>query len=185
MSKQGSWFFDGYESESVPGPNGRLRRTLVYRGAWYGLSLSGGAARRHKLRCVSLLLAATILFLLICFFPSAGGMTPWVGATCLFGLVPLMFLWIGAVNYLTAGSEWELRVFYAGYRRLFRWNVAFLAVMGLTLTAEAVYLVLHPAQAVGELPYLFGVAACTACSGGLFLLQRRHPAQVVRGPEVC
>lgn len=185
MSKQGSWFFDGYESESAPRPNGRFRRTLVYRGAWYGLPLSGEEAHRHKLRCASLLLTVTVLFLLISFFPSAGGMTPWVGATCLFGLVPLMFLWIGAINYLSAGFEWELRVFYAGYRRLFRWNFAFLVVMGLTLAAEAVYLVLHPSQAVGELPYLFGVAACTACSASLFMLQRRHPAQVVRGPDVA
>lgn len=183
MAKRGSWYFEGYESEPVLDEKGRSRNVLVYRGEWYGLGLERAACRRYKLICLALAAALTALYLLVSFFPAGGGMTAWVGGVCLLALVPLVFLWIGLINFLIAGEEWELRVFYAGWRRLLRWNGAFLALMVFTLGAEVVYMVRHAAGAGAEVPYLLGLLACTACSAGLLWLQRRKGAGVVRGPE--
>ena len=184
MAKRGSWYFEGYQSEEVLDRSGRTRQRLVYRGEWYGLGLEPAALRRCKLLCLALAAVCTVVYFLINLFPAQGGMTPWVGGPCLLALVPLIFLWIGLVNFLPARTEWELRVLYAGYRRLKRWNIVFLALMAVTLAAEAAYMIRFPAGAVAELPYALGAAVCVGLSAGLLLLQRRHPALVVRGPDV-
>lgn len=184
MAKRGSWFFEGYQSEEVLDRNGRTRQKLVYRGEWYGLGLEPAAFLRCKLICLALSVAYTVVYFLINLFPAQGGMTPWVGAPCLLGLVPLIFLWIGLINFLPSRLEWELRVLYAGYRRLKRWNLVFLILMAITLAAETVYLVQNPAQAGAELLYFLGVIVCVALSAGLLILQRKCPAVVVRGPDV-
>lgn len=184
MAKRGSWYFEGYESEPVLDDRGGSKNVLVYRGAWYGLGLEPGALLRYKLVCAALAVVMTAAFLLVSFFPVVGGMTPWVGGVCLLGLVPLAFSWIGLVNFLLAREEWELRVFYAGWRRLKRWNIAFLALMAFSLGAELVFMARYPALAGGEVPYLLGLIVCAACPGLVLGLQLRRPAKVVRGPDV-
>ena len=184
MAKRGSWYFEGYQSEEVLDRNGRTRQKLVYRGEWYGLGLEPAAFLRCKLICLVLGLVCTVVYFLINLFPAQGGMTPWVGGPCLLGLVPLIFLWMGLINFLPSRLEWELRGLYAGYRRLKRWNLVFLVLMAITLVAEIVYLVRNPEQAGAELLYVLGVIICVVLSAGLLILQRRWPAMVVRGPDV-
>ena len=111
-------------------------------------------------------------------------MTSWVGAPCLLVLVPLIFLWIGLVNFLPAKEKWELRVFYAGYRRMYRWTIVTMVLLVVTAAAELVFLVSAAQAPLAELPYLLGLAACLLCAAGILLLVRRHPAEVVQGPEV-
>ena len=183
MAKRGSWFFEGYESETMTGPNGKEKHVLVYRGAWYGLGLETGKYRLCKLAFLCLVLVLTAAYLLISFFPSAGGMTRWVGAPCLLALVPLMFMWIGFVNFLAARDKWEARVHYAGYRRLGRWTYVFLLPMAVTAVAEIVFMI-RTGPAAAEIPYLLGVLVCLACAVGICLLQRRFPVTVVQGPDI-
>ncbi len=182
MARRGSWFFEGYEAELRPGRNGKEKRVLVYRGEWYGLGMEPKKYRRFKLAVLGLMLALTAIYFIISFFPAAGGMTTWVGAPCLLALVPLMFMWIGLVNLLTAKEKWELRVLYAGYRRLKRWSIVLLVLMAVTLAAEAVFMI-RTGPAGPETPYFLGALACLLCGAGIFLLQRRHPATVVQGPD--
>lgn len=184
MGKHGSWYFEGYQAETKLNERGREKRVLVYRGEWYGLGLESGAYRRYKLALLGLTVLLSILYLLINFFPAAGGMTPWVGAPCLLALVPLIFLWIGLINFLAARENWELRVLYAGYRRVKRWTLAAVVLLAVTLAAELVYIIYNPGSALQELPYLLGVAACLLCGAAVLLLIRRNPARVVEGPEI-
>lgn len=182
MAKRGSWYFEGYQPELKLDERGRERQVLVYRGAWYGLGLEPQAYRRCKLVCLGLSALLSAAYLLISFFPGRGGMTPWVGGPCLLALVPLMFLWIGLVNFLPAKEQWELRVLYAGYRRLGRWSAVFLTMMVITLIAEIIYMArTGPA---GEWLYLLGTLVCAVCAGGLVLIWLNRPARVVRGPDV-
>lgn len=185
MARQrGSWYFEGYQSEIQLDDKGREKRVLVYRGEWYGLGLEPTAYRRCKLTFLGLTVLLTALYLLINFFPSEGGMTSWVGAPCLLVLVPLIFLWIGLVNFLPAKEKWELRVFYAGYRRMYRWTIVTMVLLVVTAAAELVFLVSAAQAPLAELPYLLGLAACLLCAAGILLLVRLHPAEVVQGPEV-
>lgn len=183
MAKRGSWFFEGYESEVQTGPNGKEKNVLVYRGAWYGLGLEKRAYRLCKLAFLGLMLVLTGVYLVISLFPSAGGMTRWVGAPGLLALVPLMFMWIGLVNFLAAKAKWEARVHYAGYRRLGRWTYVFLLPMAVSAVAEIVFMI-REGPAGPEVPYLVGVLACLACAVGICLLQRRFPVTVVQGPDI-
>lgn len=184
MAKRGSWYFEGYQSETKLDAAGREKQVLVYRGEWYGLGLTAERCRRYKLLCALLSVVMTGSLLLINFFPGAGGMTPWVGGPCLLALVPLIFFWIGLVNFLVSKPEWELRVLYGGYRRVERWGLAFLVLMGLTLAAELVFVIRGGSPLRGELFYLLGAVLCAACAGAILWLCRRHPASVVRGPDI-
>ena len=184
MAKQrGSWFFEGYETQIKTGKNGKKKRELVYRGEWYGLGMIKAEYTLYKGVLFWIMLLLTAAFLIINFLPTAGGMTPWVGAPCLLSLVPLMFMWIGLVNFLIAKQEWEIRVFYAGYRRLKRWTMVFFVPMGVTLVAELVYMIRIGPIGV-EISYFSGVLVSLLCAGAVLLLQRRYPAVVVRRPEV-
>lgn len=106
----GHWIFDGYESASVPGKNGKIKKVLIYKGEKYGLDLTITKKRQLKLSFLSLGLLYTALLLLLSFFPSAGGMDRLVGLCLILCLVPLIFLWLGLINYIIAGPLWEQAV---------------------------------------------------------------------------
>ena len=183
MQRHGSWFFEGYEAETRTLPNGKEKRVLVYRGAWYGLGLEKKQYRLCKLAFLGLCLVLTGTYLLISFFPTAGGMTPPVGVPCLLALVPLMFMWIGLVNLLLSKEKWETRVHYAGYRRLRLWTYIFLPLMAVTAAAEIIF-ILRADAAGAEIPYLLGTLVCLLCGVGILLLQHRFPVTVVGNPDV-
>ena len=126
MAKRGSWYFEGYQSEEVLDRSGRTRQRLVYRGEWYGLGLKPAALRRCKLLCLALAAVCTVVYFLINLFPGQGGMTPWVGGPCLLALVPLIFLWIGLVNFLPArlaGVLMCLAAFLTGFDGRGAWRI--------------------------------------------------------------
>ena len=183
MAKRGSWYFEGYQAETKLEENGKEKRVLVYRGEWYGLGPERRKLLRAKLICLALAAGSTAGVLLLNFFPAQGGRTPWVGGPCLLALVPLMFLWIGLANFLAAGAQWALRTYYAGYRRMRRWTIVLLAATALTAAAQAVYAAGHPWSAA-EAFYLLGAVLTAGCTGVMLWFQIRHPATVVRGPEI-
>ena len=183
MAKKGSWFFEGYEAHYEIDQRGKKRKVLTYVGQRYGLARGEDLPRVRLLASLDVVLITAIL-LLINFFPGTGGMVGWVGAPCLWGLIPLMFLYMGLFNFLTCKDRWEIRQFYAGYRRLGRWAIVELAIMGYVTVAHVVYLCLHPACFPGEVYYTLGAAACAALSAALLALKRKWPAVVVEGPTV-
>ena len=183
VAKKGSWFFEGYEAHYEIDQRGKRKKVLTYVGPRYGMKSPRELARARRLASLDVVVL-TLLLLLINFFPGTGGMVGWVGAPCLWALIPLMFLYIGLFNFLTCKDKWEIRQFYAGYRRLGRWAIVELVLMAYVTAAHAVYLVHHPGAFPGEVYYTLGALACAALSGLLLALTRKCPAIVVEGPVV-
>ena len=91
MAKKGSWYFEGYEAHYEIDERGRKKKVLTYVGQRYGLRNKEDLFRVRIVAAVDVVLM-TVILLLINFFPGTGGMVGWVGAPCLWGLIPLMFL---------------------------------------------------------------------------------------------
>ena len=183
MAKKGSWYFEGYEAHYEIDERGRKKKVLTYVGQRYGLRNREDLFRVRVMAAVDVVLMTAIL-LLINFFPGTGGMVGWVGAPCLWGLIPLMFLYMGLFNFLTCKDKWEIRQFYAGYRRMGRWAIVQLVLMVYVTAAHIVFLYLHPDCFPGELYYTLGAAACGGLAAGLLVLKKKFPAIVVEGPVI-
>ncbi len=179
MAHRGSRFFDGYQIEQTP----EGKRKLRYTAEWYGFAQPGQQRR------VKGAVSGLILVMLVCYFaaqlhPSPGGMARYMAIPSLLSLVPMIFLLMGWGNLLPAKDAWELRVYYSGYRRLFRAAVGQLALFSLWLLGEGFYIGTHLEGAAAELGYLCCALVCTAAMAALVVLIRRNPVQVVRGPEI-
>ena len=179
-----NWFFEGYQAEYEETGDGRRKKRLVYRGEYYGFP--GGRAEQRTVRwaCTGLSLLTVGLNLLDQFFPAQGGMVRWMAIPSLLSLVPMIFLVMGLINFWMAGEQWEIRVFYAGYRRLWRWGLAYGGLMVLWLAMELAFVIGNPGLLGEELVYCLILAAATAAQGAQLILIRRHPARVVKGPEI-
>ena len=88
MAKKGSWYFEGYEAHYEIDEQGRKKKVLTYVGQRYGLRNREDLFRVRVMAAVDVVLM-TVILLLINFFPGTGGMVGWVGAPCLWGLIPL------------------------------------------------------------------------------------------------
>lgn len=175
MRHNGSRYFDGYERA----PSGKL----VYTGPRYGYS-SPQQLRRMKLYTLAISSVMLIAEILAQFFPSSGGMQRYMAIPSLLSLVPLIFWIMGQGEFLMAKPSCELRVYYSGYRRLYRSGITALVICLLWLLGEIWYLIQHPAAFTGELLYLLDVALCAGCPAALTLLLHRNPPQVVEGPVI-
>lgn len=182
MAKKGSWYFEGYEAHYEIDENGKKKKVLEYVGQYYGLK--NADLRRVRLLVTADILLLTAVLLLINFLPGTIGMIVWVGAPCLWALVPLIFLYMGLFNFLTCKDKWEIRQFYAGYRRIRRSALAMLILMAYVTAAHVVFQFLIPGTFPGELPYTIGALICALLAAGLLLIQRRYPAVVVQGPTI-
>lgn len=179
MTHRGSRFFDGYQLEQTP----EGKKKLHYTAQWYGF------ARPGQQRRVKAVVSGLILVTLVCYFtaqlrPSPGGMARYMAIPSLLSLVPMIFLLMGFVNFLLAKDAWELRVYYSGYRRLFRAAVSQLVLFALWLLGEGFYTGTHLEGAGAELGYLCCALVCTGAMVALVVLIRRNPVQVVRSPEI-
>lgn len=183
MAKRGSWYFENYQAHYEINEKGRRKKVLTYTGEYYGVR-KGDSLLRLRLLMTADALLLTAALLLIQFFPGIGGMLPWVGIPCMWALVPLIFLYIGLVNFLTCGGKWMARQYYAGYRRMKRSAIAITVLMSVTTLSHLVFLILWPEYFPGELYYTLGALLCALLSGGLLLMQKRHPAIVVQGPTI-
>lgn len=174
MQYHGSRYFDGYERA----PSGKL----VYTGPKYGYSPQA-LHWRMKCRTAALTIGMLAAEIIAQFFPSTGGMQRYMAIPCLLSLVPLIFWIMGQVGLLAARKSWELRVYYSGYRRLYRAGICELVICCIWLLGELWYLARHGGF-VTELGYLLCVIVCTACAAGMTLLLHKNPPQVVEGPTV-
>jgi hypothetical protein len=185
MRQKGSWYFEGYQRvEQLKKDGSGTRQVLVYTGEYYGLPGGAEALRAVKRQSVITTILCLLPYFYAQFFPSSGGMEHLVALPGILALVPMMFLVIGLGNFLFAKEQWEIRVYYAGYRRMSRWAIAQAVLLGLWALAELVYLALHISLFAEELPYLAAALVSTAANLWLVRLTRKHPAVVVKGPTV-
>lgn len=175
MRYHGSRYFDGYERA----PSGKL----VYTGPRYGFP-TPEATRRMKGLTAILTIGMLAVEFLAQFFPSAGGMQRYMAIPCLGSLVPLIFWIMGQVEFLMAKSSWELRVYYSGFRRLYRAAICQTVICCVWLAGEVWYLIGHFGDFGSEIRYFLCVLLCAGISGGMTWLLHRNPAQVVEGPTV-
>ncbi len=183
MANRGSWFFEGYQAHYVIDETGKRKKVLTYTGEYYGIE-PPSAHRKARLWTAVDVVALTVVLLLLQFFPGLGGTLPWVGAPCMWALVPLMFLIIGEVNFLVCKEKWEARRLYAGYRRIKRSAWGLVLLTGYVCLAHGVTLFLFPQLFPAELYYTLGALVCTLLSAGLLLIQRTFPAYAVQGPTI-
>lgn len=175
MQHRGSRFFDGYERDS----SGKL----IYTGPRYGYP---GAETQRRIKLQSGLLTLGMLAgeILAQFFPSLGGMQRYMAIPSLLSLVPLIFWIMGEAELLMAKQSWELRIYYSGYRRLYRSGIWEIVLCGLWLLGELWFLIRQPVSFVSELLYLICILLCLTCAVLMTVLLRKHPPQVVEGPKV-
>ncbi len=184
MKPHGSWYFDGYKRVEQPKKNGKgTHSVLVYVGEYYGFK-EKGLQRRLKWQTT----LATVICIVTYFFaqltPADGGMNRFVALPGILALVPMIFLVMGLFNFLIAKEKWEIRSYYAGYRRLGRFAIAQVLILAIWTLVEAGFLVVNPSSLLEELHYLLGALVSLAAAIWLVVLVRRHPAVPVQGPKV-
>lgn len=184
MKIKGSWYFDGYKGVDEVQPNGKIKTRLEYVGEWYGFSGGKDELKDMKKKTLILSIACVIPYFIAQFNPSVGGMVHWMAIPSLLSLIPLIFLVMGFINFLPAKEKWEIRVYYAGYRRLYRSSIGILVFLCIWLGMETVYVFLNLGSILGELLYFLCVAASTVLMAVQVWLMKTHPAVVVQGPKI-
>ena len=185
MKRQGSWYFEGYKRVEEPKKNGKgTHQVLVYVGEYYGFK--GGRAVQNRLKLLTTLacLSTIATYFYAQLTPAEGGMNRFVALPGILALLPMIFLVIGQVNFLTAKEKWEIRVYYAGYRRMGRWAIALVVLLALWTAIEVGFVVMNLSMLLAELHYLLAAVVSLAASIWLLVMVRMNPAVVVQGPKV-
>ena len=185
MKRQGSWYFEGYKRVEEPKKNGKgTHQVLVYVGEYYGFK--GGRAVQNRMKLLTTL--ACLISIATYFYaqltPAEGGMNRFVAMPGILALLPMIFLVIGQFNFLTAREKWEIRVYYAGYRRVGRWIIVQVVLLVIWTVLEVGFVVLNPSMLLAELHYLLAALVSLAASVWLLVMVRMNPAVVVQGPKV-
>lgn len=183
MTKRGDRYFDGYERISITDDKGKVRHELRYTAEWYGYE-TPGQQKKLKLQSALLTLLVVAAYLYGQLNPAVGGMVRYMAIPSLLALIPMIYALIGLVNFLFAKEKWELRVLYAGYRRLLRSGVVLLVLLGIWLGMEVVFICRNPALFQTELLYLLSACCSTAAQAVLAGLLRRNQPRVVEGPTI-
>ncbi len=180
----GSWYFDGYRRVEIIKPNGKPGFRLEYRGEWYGIDGDAAHNRQLKRTIVCLNVVSYVMYFHAQFYPSVGGMIHWLAIPSLLALVPMIWQVMGLVNYLPSGPRWEIRVYYAGYRRLYRSTFAVLALVSVWAAMEVIYTLLFAPAPLGEVRYLLEALSTAAALGAQVGVMKKNPAVVIEGPEI-
>lgn len=183
MPKRGDRYFDGYQRVPETDAEGNVRYKLKYMAEWYGYEKPGDQ-KKLKLAASLLTLIMLAFYLIAQFNPSVGGMVRYMAIPSLLALVPMMFVVMGLVNFLLARQKWELHVYYAGYRRLFRAGIVLLLFLAAWLALELVFICMNSDLLRGELMYLCCAIVSTASETALVVLLRKNPPRVVDGPTI-
>ena len=183
MPKRGDRYFDGYQRVPETDAKGKTRYQLQYTAEWYGYAESG---KQKKLKLAAGLLTAVMLaaYLAAQLNPSVGGMMRYMAIPSLLALVPMMYVGMGLVNFLLAKEKWELRVYYAGYRRLLRAGILLLVLLAAWLVLEIVFICMNPGLLGGEVGYLICAVVSAAAEAALVILLQKNPPRVVEGPTI-
>ena len=185
MAGKGSWFFEGYKGVIETDDNGtKGRRKLIYTGEYYGFRGGRQELILMKKVCLSLTLLSLIAFFYAQFFPSTGGMVHWLAIPSLLALVPVIFMIMGLINFLPSKDKWEIRVYYAGYRRILRWSYIYLTLDVIWLIMEIIFIILHLSMIADEIRFALAILASVVAISVQIRLMREHEVMVVEGPEI-
>ncbi len=178
--KHSNWYFHGYERVEERKWNGKgTTYRMVYTGDWYGFPGGKRQGRAVKLKCglLSALVAAAYLYAQL--NPALGGRVGWLAATSMLGFIPLMFEAAAFVNFLPAGEKWEYRVYYSGYRRLFRFGCGLAGILIVWLGMELWFVIRFPDLLPTELLYLLAIIVCVAAQALVLLIIHKNPVNIV------
>ena len=179
-------YFNGYRAITVPQKNGRgTRRILEYIGEWYGIGCTREEYIRLKTKIVCFALAILAVYLPCSLSGASISMYRWVAAPAILSLVPMLFLFIGVVSFLCADEKWELRVYHAGYTRIYRSAIGSSVLLGITaISCLLSFALIDQSVKALDLVYLAGMLIDLACAVMLVVTIKAHPAIVVQTPTI-
>ena len=181
--KKGDWYFDGYESRSSLGSDGRSHNKLVYTGAYYGF------AKGYNARVLKITYAGLTFFYLACWFlsaasSSAAARVPYIGMPMMVSLFPGIYLLIGTCCFLPAKAEMTARVYYSSLRRMHRSLMVIVPLLAISSAGCIFYCVFgRGIPASRELGYVCFILFAFCGTLVEFILLRKRPAVIVRDPD--
>lgn len=162
------WYFQGWERRTDE--NGK--NVLVYTGEYY--TFPGGATSKKPVLIMAA--ALTAAYLAAALLPQEGGMWHYAAIPQLLELIPIIYLFMGAVRLIRTKEPFTFRDWYASWRRIGHsagWSIVFTAAMAAT---ELAFLIAVGAERLlPELTYLLGEIICVALSVLLFRYIKNHP----------
>jgi hypothetical protein len=164
------WYFRGWERRLDA--DGKKR--FVYTGEYY--CFPGGIQTLKK--PVAVLSAALVaLYLVLAFFPPAGGMWHIAAIPQLLVIIPLIYLGMGAVCFVRGPEKMTYRDYRGSWLRL-KWSLwGCVVAFGAMAAVELVFLVLYGAQTpiLPELVYWLGQLLALALSIFFLRFVKKHP----------
>ncbi len=165
------WYFQGWERQVDA--NGQ--KQFHYTGEYYSFP---GGTKALKGPCGAMTAALTVLYLIIAFLPSAGGMWRIAAIPQLITIVPLLYLIMGTICLLRAPERLTYRDYHTSWRRMKGASVCCVITTGAMVIVEIVFLCLGMSEVgtIGrEILYLLGELGCLALSALLVWFIRKHP----------
>ncbi len=182
MARHINWFMDGWEYNTVD-HSGKIKRELVYKGAYYSLNLSSKGFRYLKAGYLLMTLAIYAVFLLFSSNGSQGGETFYSGLPCMLSIIPFIYLGMGVFCLMSAKDKMTYRSYYASIKRMTYSARLTAALLGLSVLGEVLYIVIHASDSDIhmnlELQRLFGALFCVAVTGAMLYLQKKFPVSIV------
>lgn len=176
--KMRDWYFEGYEIKTVV-KNGKTKRVYGdYKGKYYSLGMDAAELRAFRILYYSLCAIYLAVYFFISLQPSYAAAT-WPGMFNLVNIIPIIYLIIGSVYFITAKPEMTLRTVYSSVKTIIRSLYAILIFSILTVVSD-IYVAGKTGDIFGEnTVFLAGSLVCAAITVVLVMMWRRHPCEEV------
>lgn len=182
MARHINWYLNGWVFDNVE-QKGQVRRVLVYRGAYYGFSLSDKGLRSLKAGYLLLTLATYAVFFLLSMNGSQGGETFYSGVPGMMTIIPFIYLGMGVFCFVFTKVKMTYRAYYASIKRIIYSSRVAIVLLGLCTMGEVLFIAIHASDPDFhlnvELQRLFGVLFCTAATGVMLFLHKKFPISIV------
>jgi hypothetical protein len=164
------WYFQGWERRLDA--NGKKR--FVYTGEYYSFP---GGTKALKKPTAMMAAALVALYLVLAFFPPAGGMWRIAAIPQLLVIIPLIYLGMGAVCLVRAPEKMTYRDYHSSWLRLTKSLWGCVVAFGAMAAVELVFLVLYGGETpiLPELIYWLGQLAALALSVCFLRFVKKHP----------
>ena len=171
--REQNWYRRGWEYRDVTGPDGTVRRRMVYTREYYRL----GAARPGRLKALAALMYLALCAVYIGFETTLtqGGFVWYAGGPCLLAVIPLFYLGLGVWNLVRAEPYFTYRRMRAAFYRLRIGGRAACVLLGLGALGQLVFVLIYRRVLLlgPELFMLLGAAACAALAAALVVTAKR------------
>ena len=177
------WYFEGYKKVEILKPNGKKGSKLVYEGSWYAIPGGLNELKKRKIQILFLSIVSVISFLLAQIFPSEGGMTTWVAVPSLIAILPIMYMIAGYFTFLPSREKWEIRIYYGGYRRIYRSSVGVTVILAIWLGLEGTFIIMNRDLLFNELFYLFCIFISLGSAAAQTYIIYKNPAIEIKAKK--